>query len=404
MSARHNNPIVVLFFLILLSTLDAQTIKTPYLAQFPAIERVRNEIKGKDATDTAAKHVGAFWQLQNIVKEMSGGRQYRNQLTPEEGRLIGLYRLGYQQAETQIPPNLDKARWHQAYSKYHYDDSLREEIFEKLLSPQIRDQWAQTTDNLDRRVKANQKVRDDAIKAEGGPFQRASAGSGQGAKTAAAIGAVDPSIAKAKAARVDTSIVGLQLGEPLVLPECDPLGFDSRIDAASNRATVRNTCIYKGFDLGALGIPDVTTIFGIETDKSGVAEVVTVRLSKNYCPTWVEKCAAYATVHGGRLSGVALFTPGKGYDRTITSDLSEKYGPPTRVVNGRVTPDTGNAFQTSEPEWTLPGLYVEYEVVLRDENAEGRISDYRQGVVRIMTESERERRIAKQKFKSKVKL
>jgi DNA-binding MarR family transcriptional regulator len=85
-------------------------------------------------------------------------------------------------------------------------------------------------------------------------------------------------------------------------------------------------------------------------------------------------------------------------------ELREKYGPASEVVNGSVTPGTGNAFEINEPQWKLPGIYVEYEVVLHDENAAGRISATSQGIVRVMTESEQQRRLAKQKAKHKPKL
>jgi hypothetical protein len=55
----------------------------------PSPDRVAKEITGSDAMDTAARQMGAFWQLQKIVETMAGSRLFRNQLTPEEQRLIG---------------------------------------------------------------------------------------------------------------------------------------------------------------------------------------------------------------------------------------------------------------------------------------------------------------------------
>jgi hypothetical protein len=138
-------------------------------------------------------------------------------------------------------------------------------------------------------------------------------------------------------------------------------------------------------------------------DRSAVPDVKNIRLAGESCPEWIDQCAGYATLHNGRLSGIAFLTTGRGVEKAVTASLREKYGPPTRVVSGRVIPDVGNPFNTNEPEWSLPGLFVEYEVVLREEGEDERIST-KQGIVRIMTESERARRIAKQKAKPKPKL
>src|SRR5688572_25460166 len=77
----------------------AQATNPPYLSQMPSMERVTAEIKGADAMDTAARRMGAFWQLMQIIQELAGQRLWRNQLTPDEGRLLGQYRLGYSTAE-----------------------------------------------------------------------------------------------------------------------------------------------------------------------------------------------------------------------------------------------------------------------------------------------------------------
>lgn len=223
----------------------------------------------------------------------------------------------------------------------------------------------------------------------------------EAANTTVAVGAADPSIAKAKAAKVDTTIVGLQFGGPLPR-ECNPLlGLDSVIDAATNTSTVRTTCVYTEIKLfeGLTG----QSLLGIEVDRSSVADIKHIKLSKDYCPAWVADCSAHATVHNGRLSGVALFTMGRGFEKTVTGDLRAKYGPPTRVKSAVITPDVGNPFKVNEPEWILPGIRVEYEVVVRYDGNDERIRT-NEGVVRIMTESEYQRRLAKQVSKPKPKL
>lgn len=382
------------FLLLFPSTLlHAQAANSPYIGQFPAIEDVKAKIKGTDALDTAARQIGAFWQLRKIVEQMSGFRYYQNRLTPEEGRLIGQYNLGYQQAEAAYTGQVDRPTWHKMQSKYTYSDELREELFEKLLTPQIRELWAATEGNTNKAVADGQRRREQ----EGGVVT-VNRQTPTAANAAPVAGPADLSIAKAQAAKVDTKVVGLQLGDPLLLPECDLLGLDSVIIVAEGRATVPRTCVQPSLDVTGL-----KWLLPYKIDKSGTENIRTISLAKDYCPAWVVECTAYATLQNGRLSGVALFTAGRGLERTVTSDLRAKYGPPTRLDAATITPDTGNPFRVSNPEWVLPGLYVEYDVVLDAEGQEGRVS-ITKGIVRIMTETEFQRRTAKKKETVKPKL
>ena len=80
------------------------------------MERVKTELKGTDPMDTAARQMGAFWQLQQIIKDLSGTRVNRNELSPRENELIGAYRGGYQNAEQSYASPPDKAKWYQMHT------------------------------------------------------------------------------------------------------------------------------------------------------------------------------------------------------------------------------------------------------------------------------------------------
>ena len=111
----------------------AQATNPPYLREMPATARVMAEMRGADAMDTAARRMGAFWQLMQVVQELAGQRLYRNQLTPDEGRLLGLYRLGYSTAEQpyahipRSPSHPDKEKWFRMHSFYETDPGLLED-------------------------------------------------------------------------------------------------------------------------------------------------------------------------------------------------------------------------------------------------------------------------------------
>jgi tetratricopeptide (TPR) repeat protein len=129
----------------------AQATNPPYLSQIPSVERVRAEIKGTDAMDTAARQMGAFWQLQEIIKTLSGLRWTRGQLTPDEGRLIGQYRLGYGTAEQpyahipKSPSHPDKERWFKAHTFYENDPGFRGELLDKFFTEEFRAAYYRAT-------------------------------------------------------------------------------------------------------------------------------------------------------------------------------------------------------------------------------------------------------------------
>src|SRR5438105_5038096 len=115
-------PKVTLFGLVALAaalhtgSIAAQTSRSnrvpnpAYLGQFPSVDRVKAELKGTNPMDTAARQMGAFWQLQEIIKDLSGPRADRNELSPGENELIGAYRGGYQNAEQSYASPPDKAK------------------------------------------------------------------------------------------------------------------------------------------------------------------------------------------------------------------------------------------------------------------------------------------------------
>jgi hypothetical protein len=206
----------------------------------------------------------------------------------------------------------------------------------------------------------------------------------------------DPSIAKARAAKVDTTALGMQLGEPLRMPDCPQVSLATILNplALNTNQDCRNSS--EGLDQ----LAEVLT--GVKSNKVPGEGTETVQLSEDHCPSWVDGCTAYVTLHNNSIVFVGVYTKGRNVAKTVTNELIEKYGKPTRVVLGEVTPDVGNAFKISEPEWTLPGLRVEYEIVIRTEN-EDRIETNR-GIVRIMTESEYQRRLAEKAKPVKRKL
>ena len=70
--------------------LFAQATNPPYLAQFPSVAKVKQVMQVADPRETALRQMGAFWQLEEIIKQLSGSREFRGFL-PDETKLLGVY-------------------------------------------------------------------------------------------------------------------------------------------------------------------------------------------------------------------------------------------------------------------------------------------------------------------------
>ncbi len=79
----------------LIPPLAAQTTDAPYLSQFPTVEQVKKAMVVADPRETALRQMGAFWQLQEIIKQLSGRREFRG-FTPDEDKIVtAYYRAAY---------------------------------------------------------------------------------------------------------------------------------------------------------------------------------------------------------------------------------------------------------------------------------------------------------------------
>jgi len=212
----------------------------------------------------------------------------------------------------------------------------------------------------------------------------------------AAIRSADPSIAKARAAKIDTRVFGIPLGEPLQLRECDALQDFALSPTAARPNTCLNTLSAALQVLGASLLP-----FG--TARENKSNEAMILLGKDSCPIWMATCEVTATVSQGLLLGVTLVTKGPSMDPLIAKELRAKYGAPTFSRVGTVTPDTGKEFTRTNLEWVLPGVHVEYEVVRKVEVESSRVHT-NEGQVRIETETAYQQRQKEVKELTKPKL
>lgn len=199
--------------------------------------------------------------------------------------------------------------------------------------------------------------------------------------------ATDPSIAKARAAKIDTKIFGIPLGETLDLPPC-------QIQLLAVQQKFAANCL-RGGDLQAVG--DLLSLLApVLGDLATTAdpELVAIQLANDSCPAWLDACTISGRVHDGVLVAVALTTGGHNVEQTVAKELRAKYGQSVVLsTQATVRPDIGNPFDVTNLEWFLPGLHVQYDVVLHDDS---RVINYMQGVVRIETEQAYEDRHKKE--------
>ena len=205
---------------------------------------------------------------------------------------------------------------------------------------------------------------------------------------------VDPSIAKARAAKVDTNVFGIPLGEPLRLPTCELLGglFSPTGPQADPTCTIDTSP-------GAL----LTAFSPIDLQALQDKNVATIQLNSDSCPAWMSSCTVNATLREGNLVRVELTTKGRGVEQTTGTELRGKYGSPTSSKVGSVTPDVGNPFTITDLVWSLPGLHVEFQPVRRLEGDDTRVRTT-EGLVRIETEQSYQERQGEIKLQSKPKL
>jgi hypothetical protein len=401
--------------MVALCALPADGQTTVSRGDMPSASQVEAAVTGTDPMDTAARRMGAFWQLQGVVKTVAGVRQYRNQLTAEERRLIGEYSAGYQRAAQPYahiqnsPSHPDKPRWYQMHAGYEVDEGLRNALLDGLCSPALRAAYRRAKGEQDARSLARSQEAE-RIRAQGGVQIFGDPQQGQADPSPVEIGeaiargvlegtagppptrpadpnAIDPSIAKARAAKVDTKVFGIPLGEPLNLPVCDPLAGLDNIGAP---------CL---FQVPFQGLAE--SLLGSLAPKQDPNQV-TIKLPKASCPQWAARCEFTGTLHEGLLVGIAIPTTGRFVEKAVLRELRGKYGTPTGFYVHTITPNAGEPYKTDNPEWAgLPGLYVFYTVV--GAGTEGVLATA-EGVVRIETESAYRRREAEEQEAAKPRL
>jgi hypothetical protein len=95
-------------FLLFIAAAPAFAADMSHLREMPSVDRVMGEITADDRLGAAARRMGAFALLQEMVEDLSEGRTAVGTETPDEKRILQGYRDAYyavQMAALGNPPN-----------------------------------------------------------------------------------------------------------------------------------------------------------------------------------------------------------------------------------------------------------------------------------------------------------
>ncbi len=122
----------------LAASLQAQSMKPPYLSEMPSVQRVLAEVKGSDADDTVARQLGALLQFNKMIEDMAWElqRRYADALTGDERRLRAEYMAEFKQLRATVP---DKT--FRALRGYDIDPNFTQVLLNQFFSPNFRALW-----------------------------------------------------------------------------------------------------------------------------------------------------------------------------------------------------------------------------------------------------------------------
>jgi tetratricopeptide (TPR) repeat protein len=143
MNLKPNILVLVTALAFLLTPkIQGQTTSPPYLSQFPSPDRIKADVRGVDAMETAAKQAGICWLLRQLIYDLAlSQRRTDRQFTPDEQRLEVEYRNAHYKAIEPFEGKVtgaDKPKWFELRGKYEMDLWLRDEVFKKYFTPELR--------------------------------------------------------------------------------------------------------------------------------------------------------------------------------------------------------------------------------------------------------------------------
>jgi hypothetical protein len=303
-------------------------------------------------------------------------------MPPAADRVHDWYRVAITKNIIDSPePQAKDPRYRPLRDKYEKDPAFTDSLLQRYFTPQFRTDyyaWTRKPMPATSAVKANAPI---------------------------VVASSDPSIIKAKAAKVDLGVFAgsIHLGEPLRLPRCpytkNFMGFPELGDIEQDCEDVSPPM--DGTAADAINVLTQMLPAGKPPKPGDLPDpnVRYIRLVEDHCPSWMDGNAAAVRVSPNGIDRVVFNTKGRAVQSKVAEELLAKYGTAHYSNEGTITPDVGNAFKVTNMDWVLPGLHVEYRVIQADENGRVKIDD--PGYVRIETEAAYQARVAAEKKQQK---
>lgn len=336
----------------------AMALDPAYLGEMPTVQQLQVALASAAPLENSARQVCAYNQLFQLVHSVSVSQGRANAGTADEMRVASAYVAAMQtatQAVLQSAAVPDRQNWARLVAQCKDDRSVLDEVLTKFSMSGTRAAYLRADPSF-------------------AAAQRASTH----APAAAAAVAPDPSVAKAKAAHIDNTVLGLAIGEALHIPPCAAVRAAGSQGQAGGLGAISSMIQQSGLQ----GQPVTAICHSEEMDMTALASALTqqsrgsntaIKFPPDKCPDWMAQCIVYGNVQGGLLESIYVNVGQSGpSDQTVADQLRHKYGTPTSARVDHYKNNYGNSVDMVDLEWVLPGLHIEYRPTLLDQGTSNR--------------------------------
>ena len=312
------------------------------VVEVPGAQAVREAIQAGSARDRLARQSAAAFVLSNIVRVQAGERQKSGGLTAAESARIaeleGLRDSADRDIEATLPANCSGGRdceeryaFNRCMSAYQFSPAFYRAVYDrffnadaqKALSPKLTTAGTVWQGAISMAPNSHPLASLPAPSKEcagGGTGVGAGAAAAPAGKTTSVVAGTasehDDSVKRAKAAGVDTTVFGLQLGEVVKLPACPNRDFDF--------TGITETCQRPQNVLDSDGASAMAN--EVTGQQVMVTYEIAVELPRARCPDWFDiDCLFYGHLVDGRLVSVFVHPRGLDKQEEIAALLKQKY-------------------------------------------------------------------------------
>lgn len=363
--------------LLVTAAFGAQTA----VVEVPGAQAVRNAIQGGSARDRLARQSAAAFVLGNMVRVQAGERVKSGGLTAAESARIAeleaLRDAADRDIESTLPANCrggqnceERYAFNRCMSAYQFSPAFYRAVYDrffnaeaqKALSPKLTGAGTVWQGAIAMAPNSHPLASLPAPSKEcagGGAVVAAAAGAAAAGRIAVPVTVKanehDESLKKARAAGVDTTVLGLKLGEAVRLPTCPDRGFMVEL----LNPGVDETCVMPNAPNMALA-NDLSVV--LPGNQPAMPFDLTVELTKEKCPDWVMACQFQGRLVDGRLVAVFVLTNGLDVQDQVAAALTKKYRAwTTKGWYHFVNDTTGDKVDALDMSWALAGINVRFK-------------------------------------------